>query len=1281
MTNSRNDRQPSSREGDSEDNPALPEVTLSGMDELAEVDLESGESLAHVASDVATPSFAKTTVPGLVDKQRYKITGEFARGGMGRILLAFDRATGREVAIKELIGSSHTADPIPGGGKLEATGPTIAGAGAMTSGAADSSLTASPPPDEITVERFLREAKITSRLEHPNIVPVYEIAQRKDGVWYYSMKFVRGVTLGKKLRDIARNGQLDERAKREARLKLIGPFIDVCHAIAYASTKGVIHRDLKPENIMLGEFGETVVLDWGLARIEGEDLAAATRLLSTKGLRTRGAKSQPNSLDTPGRSSSRLTLDGSVIGTPSYMPPEQAQGELEQVDHLSDVYSLGAILYEILAGTRAYGGQDAFDILDAVLAGAPPALASVSPDAPPELVAVVERAMARDKPSRFASAEALAKELEAWRDGRTVASYKYSTGEQVRRIVKRHRAVFATLTAALLVLVVGGVFALWSINAEKNEAEQAREKAESVSTELVAEKQAREKLEAESADRYARGRQAALAKYQREVERIDRETPLGPRQIEAERLVQAWVDGGKAEPSPELRQQQEAAIQALSASIGQLEDALSLATTKIENRLPLLFAADNEKGDAALVAMEMAKLNTAKLVMVRLCVANGDYSLARYLLGWAASTGLDRAQVEAEFGMIESAEGAKLATRKERILFALDDVRKGLSRNGRPFNGKLFDDYVFELVQYKDEQTATLLGAALLELAKQAGWGGDGKLAEPKEVLWTQVERDVATLCCRVLGRLGMGDAAVKALTPISTVMIDHRLVAEIGLALGNTGSASAWPPIIAMRDRFGLVSATSDALMASVRHLPIPELGPNADAEAYTNRGLLRDGMGDAAGAMSDYNEALKLDETFDRAYNNRGTLRLDLKQWTAALDDFNKALEFDKVDHSRARTYCNRGFAKRELGKNWDAIADFDLALKADPKLHRALVHRGYTYSDMGHELRALEDFSNALRENQDAMGALNGRATLFAMRGEFAKALNDFDAAINAFGSESVLYSNRGLTKSMMGRPDLAIYDFDHAIRINPRDPLAYLNRGAATWRLGNKDSLALALKDFEFAKSLAPDNKEAVEHLEEHLQLMALEAWLTKTPKSASERFTKSFAHSEYSYVLNGEAHLGPAAEECSKGLDEMGSSPSNDMKKEAVKALQALVQALRRAKRFADAYDWKVREWEFREVLRNPIDTVLNASFSAAMEAKRLRDSGNSSWTTWVDKCFEKLDMAIDVGYADDIQAENTHVLDVVRDDPRWPAVLEKIKAKAAEKSNAKSAVTEPYSSE
>jgi len=323
------------------------------------------------------------------DDERYEVSSEIGEGGMGRVLAVRDGRLGREVAYKELAGRDFG-----------------------TRGA----------------DRFAREVWLTAQLEHPGIVPVYDAGKRADGTSYYTMRYVHGRSLKTALSDATTLAD---------RLALLGHFEDVCQAMAYAHSRGVIHRDLKPANVMLGAFGETQILDWGLARpVDDEDLVSEE-------------PTQPF----PGANDD--TMVGTVMGTPAYMSPEQAHGR--PVDERSDVWNLGVMLYEILSGKRPFKGSSATDVLMAVREGTFESVDRVCPDAPAELAAVVARALAEAPEDRYPSAKELRSDLSNYLTGRQVAAYAYSPGELLVRLVQPYRAPLAVGAVLLAALAVLGV--------------------------------------------------------------------------------------------------------------------------------------------------------------------------------------------------------------------------------------------------------------------------------------------------------------------------------------------------------------------------------------------------------------------------------------------------------------------------------------------------------------------------------------------------------------------------------------------------------------------------------------------------------------------------------------------------------------------------------------------------------------------------------------------------------------------------------------------------------
>ncbi|MFO1076792.1 MAG: bifunctional serine/threonine-protein kinase/formylglycine-generating enzyme family protein [Planctomycetota bacterium] len=353
---------------------------------------------------------------------RYRIDGEVARGGMGAILRVWDADLRRHLAMKV----------------------ALAGGGAP--------MASSAPRSEATrLQRFLEEARVTSQLDHPGIVPVHELGLDPEGRHYFTMKLVEGRDL-KQIFELVFTGH-----QGWSETRALGVIEKVCEAMAYAHQKGIIHRDLKPANIMVGSFGEVYVMDWGLSRVlRREDLhdlrlaAADAPPASAGGPATGGTEASP-----------LLTMDGVVLGTPSYMPPEQARGDIDQLTPRSDVYSIGAMLYHLLARRVPYGEPGTRtsprDVLDRVRAGPPPPLLQCNAAVPAELVAICERAMARDPMQRYADTLAFAEDLRAYLEHRVVAAYEAGAIAELRKWIGRNRALAGAVLSAIVILVVAAV--------------------------------------------------------------------------------------------------------------------------------------------------------------------------------------------------------------------------------------------------------------------------------------------------------------------------------------------------------------------------------------------------------------------------------------------------------------------------------------------------------------------------------------------------------------------------------------------------------------------------------------------------------------------------------------------------------------------------------------------------------------------------------------------------------------------------------------------------------
>jgi serine/threonine protein kinase len=315
--------------------------------------------------------------------------------------------------------------------------------------------------------RFQREVRITARLEHASIVPLYDSGRLADGRPYYVMRKVTGKPLD----------QVIARARtHEARIALLPNMLSAIDAIAHAHKRGVIHRDLKPQNILVGELGETVVIDWGLAKVLGD-----------------GDEPVHDSLEPrlPSAADSLQTQVGSVFGTPGFMAPEQARGD--DLGPQGDVYALGATLYQVIVGKPPFGGTSATDVISSTLRHRLEPVARAAPGTPPELVTIVEKALAFEPENRYPDAGALAEDVRRFLTGQLVASHQYTPRQRVSRFVRRHRAALTVAALAFVGIAALAVVSIRSIVHERDTATSAS--AEAGRQRAYADQRARESRE------------------------------------------------------------------------------------------------------------------------------------------------------------------------------------------------------------------------------------------------------------------------------------------------------------------------------------------------------------------------------------------------------------------------------------------------------------------------------------------------------------------------------------------------------------------------------------------------------------------------------------------------------------------------------------------------------------------------------------------------------------------------------------------------------------------
>lgn len=370
-----------------------------------------------------------TLLAPLVDQNgtssRYRVNGELGRGGMGVVLRAWDGDLRRQLAMKVALPER-----------------------------ADTGL-----PSSSRVHRFLKEAQITSQLDHPGIVPVHELGLDEHGRVYFTMKLVQGHDLAEVFSWVCRGKD------GWTQIRAVNVLLRVSEAMSYAHDKGVLHRDLKPSNVMVGDYGAVYVMDWGLARVLDGDTGGEPEIQTLRA-------------DDGTDASPVLTVEGDVLGTPVYMSPEQARGHAHTLGPRSDVYSVGAMLYHLLSGAPPHLSRrdppNSKAILERVRQGALEPVRTLAPDAPPELIAICEKAMAFSEAERYASMQGLAEDLRAYTEGRVVRAYEQGPVAELRKWIGRNRALAGAAAAAVLFLVLGVLFSSLLAVRFSNEADDVK---------------------------------------------------------------------------------------------------------------------------------------------------------------------------------------------------------------------------------------------------------------------------------------------------------------------------------------------------------------------------------------------------------------------------------------------------------------------------------------------------------------------------------------------------------------------------------------------------------------------------------------------------------------------------------------------------------------------------------------------------------------------------------------------------------------------------------------
>jgi serine/threonine-protein kinase len=883
---------------------------------------------------------------------RLQLHGEIARGGMGAILKGRDIDLGRDLAVKVLLEGHQ--------GKSE------------------------------LVQRFVEEAQIAGQLQHPGVVPVYELGQFGDGRPYFTMKLVKGKTLAALL--AARPEPAEERSK------YVGIFGQVCQTLAYAHARGVIHRDLKPANVMVGAFGEVQVMDWGLAKVLKEggvadeqkaELHHTVSVIRTQ--RSRGSQ-------TPEEVGS-YTLAGSMLGTPAYMSPEQARGEVELIDERADVFGLGAILCEILTGRPPYVGKKAEVQRRAQTAGLEDAYSRLEGcGADAELVGLARRCLA---------AEPWDRPRDAGQVTEAVTSYQNSVAERLRQAELAHAAEVAR-------------------------AEEARVTATEAEAKARAERRSRHLTLALAASLLLAVTLGATGWRWVELERRERvsvqEGRVNAALQEAIRLrgQAQGVAVGDLAPWAE-------AVAAARKAEALLEPGVDLALREQAATLVAEVTAEEKKAEEAVRAMERDRQLLDRLVDIRSTVAGDDpdgsardtaYAEAFHEAGMdvdrsppAQTAARIRARPEAVtaamVGGLDDWTGLRRESRRdaagtERLLEVLrladPDSWRGELRAARA----LPDTRVRLAALQKLAQTVRLDEAGLIDLyllGKGLKLAGDSAAAE--KVLRAAQQRWPGDLwvnyeLARVLEQLSRTPEAIRyylaarALHPETAHQLGHALEAvgekDEGIVVfqelvrirpDDHKHRGCLIAALAKHGRTQEMAKVQEAAYASARKA----LGLHPDAAAYYNVGRTEFGDGARERSLAAYRKAIALKPDYAEAYLYLGKDLVGTAP-EEAIAAFRRAIEI-KPDYGEA--YFNLGFA---LGRGRSGLGDAIAAYKEASRLMPEYAPAHYNLGVMLERKHALDEAQTAYREvirlSPDYAEAHCNLGGLLRQQGRFAESL---------------------------------------------------------------------------------------------------------------------------------------------------------------------------------------------------------------------------------------------------------------------------------------------------
>jgi eukaryotic-like serine/threonine-protein kinase len=961
------------------------------------------------------PGSAEMPPPGNAP-QRLQLLGELARGGMGAVLKGRDPDLCRDIAVKVLL-DKHRDDP-----------------GLLC--------------------RFVEEAQIAGQLQHPGIVPVYRLGTLPDRRPYFSMKLVKGRTLA---------ALLTERSDRADDLpRFVSIFEQVCRTMAYAHSRLVIHRDLKPSNIMVGGFGEVQVMDWGLAKVlaRGEEAPRPDEASPANETVVATARGGPSGSD--------LSSAGSVIGTPAYMAPEQARGEIHRVDMRADVFALGAILCEVLTGRPPYVGRVPGEVQRKAARGdTAEALAAIdASDADPELIAMAHDCLAAEPDDRPADARAVADRAGSHLAGvghrlrqaeldRAAEAARAEEAEAAAGAERRARRLTVGLAAAVLMMIglAGGGYA-W-LESERSARRAATERA----------------VEADL--RRARDLQAeALAAP------ADRPGPWAEALASARGAEDRLRQGEADEP---LRHR-------VAQAVGQIEQGRDQA-----NERAARIAADRR------LLAELESVRGARAEHWDSKRTDAEYAAA------FRDAGLDLDATDPERA------GAWIAARSDSVELAsfLDDwaaVRAKAGADGKSTGRLVAAARTADPEPWRD--------------ALRAGFGAGGpaaleslrKLAGDEETLGTQPAESLLLLALR-LKTAGDREGAARVLRRAwrmrpDDFWVNYELARSRGPESGSIAEMFPRPEeamrhltaAIAVRPGSPMAHSNLGGILMDVLHDPeaaVAELRTAIrlkpdHANAHTNLGNVLLARGEREEAIAELRTAIRLKPDHAVAHGSLGNALHDQRKYEEAGAEFRAAIRL-QPDHAVA--HGNLGLVLHDQRKYEEAGVELRTAIRLKPDYADAHVNLGNVLLAQGRRDDAIAEFREAVRLKPDHALAHHNLGLALGGRQDMDEAIAELRATTRLRPDFAQAHGNLGVALDARGKRDEAIAEFREAVRLEPDYALAHCNLGQSLLRQGRfREALAEYRRGHELGSKRTGWRHPSAEWVRYAEQMAALDARL-------------------------------------------------------------------------------------------------------------------------------------------------------------------------------------------